>query len=53
MLFATPNQMTAILLGNHTARVMTEERTTNTGSPEDHPAFSRPTLSLLPLASTS
>ncbi|MCI66385.1 hypothetical protein A2U01_0087643 [Trifolium medium] len=53
MLFATPDQMIAIQLGNHIAKGVTEERTTNTGSPEDHPVCSRVTLPLLPLASTS
>ncbi|MCI95254.1 hypothetical protein A2U01_0116552, partial [Trifolium medium] len=43
MLSATPDQMTTILPGNHPAGVVTEERTTNIGSPEDHPACSRAT----------
>ncbi|MCI90998.1 hypothetical protein A2U01_0112292, partial [Trifolium medium] len=38
MLFATPDQRTAILLGNHIAKVATEGGMTNTESPEDHPA---------------
>ncbi|MCI45188.1 hypothetical protein A2U01_0066427, partial [Trifolium medium] len=44
MLFATPDQRTTILLGNHIAKVAIEERMTNTGSPEDHLACSRTTL---------
>ncbi|MCI91794.1 hypothetical protein A2U01_0113089, partial [Trifolium medium] len=44
MSFAMLDQRTTILLGNHIAKVVTEERTTNTGSPEDHPACSRATL---------
>ncbi|MCI95629.1 hypothetical protein A2U01_0116927 [Trifolium medium] len=52
MLFATPDQRTSILLGNHIAKVAIEGRTTNTGSLEDHPTCSRATLPLLPLVST-
>ncbi|MCI85378.1 hypothetical protein A2U01_0106657 [Trifolium medium] len=53
MLFATLVQKTTILLGNHIAKVVIEGRTTNTWSLGDHPACSRVTLPLLPLASTS
>ncbi|MCI98167.1 hypothetical protein A2U01_0119470 [Trifolium medium] len=53
MPFSRPDQRTAILPGNNIAKVVTGERTTNTGSPEGHPACSRATLPLLLLASTS
>ncbi|MCI61818.1 hypothetical protein A2U01_0083075 [Trifolium medium] len=53
MLFATLDQKTTIRFGNPTAKGVTERKTTNKGSPEDHPAYSRATRPLPPLASTS
>ncbi|MCI68757.1 hypothetical protein A2U01_0090018, partial [Trifolium medium] len=53
MLYVMLDQKTTIPLGNHIAKVATEGRTTNIGSPGDHPACSRATLPLPPRASTS